>query len=61
MARKSTHGYLILVQELDRLYRSEYEKESFILRKFHDVSRARFLKEKENWEKQSSEAKILFN
>ena len=58
MADKRTFGSPILVQELDKLYGSEHEKESITLRESHDVSQ--FLKEKENWEKKSSEAQILF-
>jgi hypothetical protein len=58
MADKRTFGSPMLVQALDKLYGSEHEKESITLRESHDVSQ--FLKEKESWEKKSSEAQILF-
>ena len=58
MTDKRTFGSPMLVQELDKLYGVEHEKESITLRESHDVSQ--FLKEKENWEKKSSEAQILF-
>jgi len=47
-----------LIQELDKLFDVKHEKEIMTLRESHDVSQ--FLKEKENWEKKSAEAQILF-
>ena len=57
MADERTFGS-ILIQELDKLFDVKHEKEIMTLRESHDVSQ--FLKEKENWEKKSAEAQILF-